>query len=101
VSPPNLSAAISDDELTKVFERAGARLGECAWQQRIVVLVAWPKPPDEIAVRPSGWCELGTIGDAAGRFWWTVYWHAQRRQGRLVRSFPKAKRGTLGEVIPD
>ena len=101
---PGMSSdfGFDDEAVAAVIESAAQELASRARSQRIAVLIAWPIRVSEIHVHSSGWCELGRLSDPAGRFWWLILWHPERAQGRLLRYFAKAPRGSLGEILqPD
>ena len=44
---------------------------------------------------------IGRLEDAFGRCFWDVLYHPATGTGRLVRGFPKAKRGVMGEILDE
>ncbi len=89
-------ALFDDAAIEAVIQQAARRLAAVA--PRVQILVVWPKPAAEIVPRTSGWCEIGRLADAFDRCWWTILWHPERGEGRLLRGRPKVKRGPLGEI---
>lgn len=101
MADPSLHSVLDADRIAAVFEQAAHQLATMAGTQQVRVLIAWPHAMATIQVSHSGWCELGRLSDPAGRFWWTVLWHNERGEGRLLRSFRKSKRGVMGEIAHD
>jgi hypothetical protein len=96
-SPP--PPIFDDDAIAAVINLAARQLASRAGLQRIAVLIAWPAPAAAIEIHSSGWCELGRLSDPAGRFWWLILWNPERAEGRLLRYFARAPRGSLGEIL--
>src|SRR5207253_615458 len=94
------SGQIDDAAVAAVIERAAERITAAGKTQRVAVLLVWPNRAAELRVRPSGWCELGRISDVSGQFWWLIFWHWERAEGRMLRYLQPPKRGPLGEVLP-
>jgi hypothetical protein len=94
---PYRRAQFDDAAIEAVLQLAARRLAAVA--PHIHILVVWPKPAAEIAPRSSGWCEIGRLADVFNHCWWTILWHPERGEGRLLRSYPRRKRGPLGEII--
>jgi len=89
---------LDDQVIAAVFEQAARQLATMADGQHVRLLVAWPNAAATLQMSHSGWYELGRLSDPAGRFWWTVLWHEERGEGRLLRSFKQSKRGVMGEI---
>jgi hypothetical protein len=96
-SPPQL--AFDDNAIASVIDLAVRGLEARFTSDRILVLIVWPKRAHEIEARSSGWCELGRLSDPTGRFRWLILWNPERAEGRLLRSFARAARGPLGEIL--
>jgi hypothetical protein len=96
---PRPHPVFDDAAIEAVIQLAARRLAHVA--PEVHILVVRPNPPDEIAPRTSGWCEIGRIADVFGRCWWQILWHPERGEGRLLRHVPKARRGPLGEILRD
>lgn len=88
---------MSDAEIAAIVRRAATKLQ----QQGVQVLTVEAVDARDVVLKSSGWCEIGRIHDALGRFWFDVLYHPATDEGRLVRGFPKAKRGVMGEILPD
>jgi hypothetical protein len=71
----------TNDVLELIVHDAATTLAAIGEAQQVAVLIAWLKRPEEIAPTSSGWCELGRLAHASGRFWWTVYWHPEEARG--------------------
>jgi hypothetical protein len=97
---PHPHPRFDDAAIEAIVRLAAHRMATLAARANVVVLVVWPKPAGKIEPRPSGWCELGRLSDAFGRCWWTIHWHPERAEGRLLRERPRSKRGPLGEIAP-
>jgi hypothetical protein len=87
------SPVFAEAAIAAVIDRAARQLALQAGRQRFVVLIAWPTPVNTFTVSASGWCELGRLSDPAGRFWWTIRWHPERGEGRLLA-------GTMAHLRP-
>ena len=97
--PSPRARALDVSEIDRILARAVGHLARTV--AGIAILVPERHGVDDVraSVSPSGWCELGTLRDAQGRFWYRVLWHAETGEGRLLREWPKARRGVLGEAI--
>lgn len=92
---------VTDQEIARVLSRAASQLAGRV--PDIAVLV--PEPVAAVQAEASrtetGWLEIGRLTDAADRFWYRVLWNPEHGTGRLLREWPKARRGVLGEAVSD
>lgn len=89
---------MDDAEIAAVVRRAARALASRAGAN---ILTAEVVDARDVTVKPSGWAEIGRLEDAFGRCFWDVLYHPATGTGRLVRGFPKAKRGVMGEILDE
>jgi hypothetical protein len=90
----------TDDVLETIVHDAATTLAAIGEAQQVAVLIAWLKRPEEIAPTASGWCEVGRLAHASGRFWWSIHWHPEEARGRLLRRQRPPETDGLGAVLP-
>ena len=98
--PRIVTPDLSDQMIKEVLAKAVTRLAAMA--PGISILLPEPETAETAlgAISPGGWCQIGILRDARGRFWYRVLWRPETGTGRLLREKPKAKRDALGRCLP-
>lgn len=97
--PMPVRAPIDDDLIGELLDRAAVRLAELADSACVLVPERVPPATAIAGATSTGWCEIGRLREARGRFWYRVLWHPESGSGRLLRERPKPPRGALGEPL--